>query len=249
LNGSRGGAARHDPGRSGDRRGVDRRQADAARAEHRDGRAGLHPRGVHHRAVAGDDAAADQRSEVQRHVLADLHQRVLVHQHLLGERRQVGELVQVRAAQLQPLRDAGRLLDLGVLADRRPARQAELAVTAEHRQAGDDPVAGLHVGHVLADRLDDAGGLVAEHDRHGRRVRALDEVQVAVAQPGGRGADQHLAAARLLDRHVLDRHRLARRVQHGGLHRESPRPDRADRAVDAAAAAGRGGLRRLICAH
>ena len=55
----------------------------------------VHLRRVDHRAVAGDDAAADQRREFERHVLADFHDGVLVHQHLLGEGREVEELVEL----------------------------------------------------------------------------------------------------------------------------------------------------------
>ena len=97
-----------DARRAGDLRGVDRRQADAAGAEDGDRRAGLDPRRVDDRAVAGDDAAADQAGEVERHVVAHLHERVLVDDHLLGERRQVEELVEVLALPGQPLGDAGR---------------------------------------------------------------------------------------------------------------------------------------------
>jgi len=163
------------------------------------------------------------RLEVERHVGPHLHERVLVDDHLLGKRRQVEELVEVLALPGQPLGDAGRHLHLGCLADREVAAQAELAVAAEHRQARDDVVAGLDVGDVLADRLDDAGRLVPQHHRHRRRVGALDEVQVAVAEARGGGPDQDLAPLRLGDRDVLDRHRLARSVQDGGLHRISPR--------------------------
>ena len=46
-----------------------------------------------HRADAGGDAAADERGLVERHVGPDLHEHVLVHEQLLGEARQVGELV------------------------------------------------------------------------------------------------------------------------------------------------------------
>ena len=68
---------------------------------------------------------------------------------------------------------------------RAPA-QAVVAVAAEHREARDDVVARLHVGDVLADGLDDAGRLMARHRRVMVRVLALHEVEVAVAQPGGR---------------------------------------------------------------
>ena len=69
-------------------------------------------RGVHHRADAGRDAAADERGLVERHVGPDLHEHVLVHEQLLGEARQVEELEDGLVAAPQPRR-AGR--------DRRPS--------------------------------------------------------------------------------------------------------------------------------
>ena len=82
--------------------------------------------GVHHRAVAGDDAAADQRREIERHVLADFDDGVLVHQHLLGEGRQVEELVELlRARPGQPvgLRRAASSRSVSVQSTVRPVVQ------------------------------------------------------------------------------------------------------------------------------
>ena len=62
-----------------------------------------------------------------------------------------------------------------------------------------------------------------EHDRERRRVEPLDEMQIAVAQPGEGGAQHHLAALRLLDRDILDRQRLVRLMQDSGFHRGSSR--------------------------
>jgi hypothetical protein len=81
-------------------------------------------------------------------------------------------------------------------------------------------VAGLDIGDVLADRLDDARAFMAEHDRG--RIEPLDEMQIGMAQPGKGGAQHHFAAPRLFQRHLLDRQRLIRRVQHGGFHPDLP---------------------------
>ena len=65
-------------------------------------------RGVDHRADTGRDAAADERGLVERHVGPDLHEHVLVHEQLLGEARQVDELVAPACvAASQPRRAAG----------------------------------------------------------------------------------------------------------------------------------------------
>ena len=83
-------------------------------------------------------------------------------------------------------------------------RHALRAIAAEHRQAADDVVAGLHVGHLLADFLDDAGGLMPEHRGRGIRIEAVDEMQVAVAHAAGDGLEQNFAVLRLVDLDVLD---------------------------------------------
>ena len=54
-------------------------------------------------------------------------------------------------------------------------------------------VAGLDGGDVVADRLDHARGLVAGDERRRRRIEAVDEVQVGMADAAGAGADQYLA--------------------------------------------------------
>ena len=79
-------------------------------------------------------------------------------------------------------------------------------------------VARLEVSDVLAHCLDDAGRFMTQHDGHRRGVRPLDEVQVAVAQAGRSGSNQHLAALGLVDRDVLDGHRLAGGVKNCSFH-------------------------------
>ena len=83
-------------------------------------------------------------------------------------------------------------------------------------------VTGLEVGHVLADGFHHTRRLMAQHGGQRIGVQAVDEVQVAVAQAGGGGADQHLAAARLRDVDVLDGHRLVGGVEDGGFHGQAP---------------------------
>ena len=82
-------------------------------------------------------------------------------------------------------------------------------------------IAGLHIGDVGADLLDDAGELVTEHRRQRMRIEPFHEMQVGVAEPGDGGADQHLARAGLLQADVLDHQRLVDFIQDGGLHRYS----------------------------
>ena len=98
---------RDDATRADDRGGLDRVEPDAAAADHRDDLAGADLRGVHHRADTGRDAATDERGLVERHVGPDLHEHVLVHEQLLGEARQVGELEHRLIAAAQARRAGG----------------------------------------------------------------------------------------------------------------------------------------------
>ena len=99
------------------------------------------------------------------------------------------------------------------------ARQALRAAAAEPREAGDDVVADAHRRDVGADRLDDAGAFVAEHDRPVERkaADAVDDVQVAVADAGRHRAHQHLAAQGLVDVDRLDGQLLLHLAEYGGL--------------------------------
>src|SRR5204862_4653601 len=118
-------------------------------------------------------------------------------------------------------RELGRLVARAhgaALAEVRAAGEAPLAVTAEDRQAADHVITRLELADVRADRLHDAGRLVAEDGRRRERVEALDEVQVAVADAAGRRAHQHLAPDGLGDVDVLDRELLVRTVEDGSLH-------------------------------
>ena len=180
--------------------------------------AGLHLRRMEHRADTGHHAATHQRAAIERHVVAHLHHGMLVHQHVFGEGREVERLVQHLALPGEPPRGTGQQLHLGVLAEIRMAGHALRALAAEHRQAGDHVIAWLDVGDVLADRLDHAGRLVAQHAWRGERIQALDEMQVGVTQAGVGGAHQHLAALQRRVLHVLDGERLVRLVEDSGLH-------------------------------
>ena len=53
--------------------------------------------------------------------------------------------------------------------------------------------------HVVADRFDDTGALVAQHHRLRPLPLALEDVQVGAADPDRRHADEHLVRARLAE--------------------------------------------------
>ena len=98
------------------------------------------------------------------------------------------------------------------------AAQAELASPAEDRKARDHTVARFHVAHLIAHLLDDAGGFVSEYGRERHRNRAVDHVQVAVADAAGLGAQEHFVGSRLADLDVFDLERLLGRAHDGCLH-------------------------------
>ena len=75
----------------------------------------------------------------------------------------------------------------------RLARAAGPALAADRAPVEDDEVAGRDVGDARADRLDDAGGLVAEQEREVVVDAALAVVQVGVAHPAGLDLHDRLA--------------------------------------------------------
>ncbi len=104
------------------------------------------------------------------------------------------------------------------------SRLAVDAGPALGREQRDDVVAGPHARHPLADRLDDAGALVAEHRRRvAGRVGSAARVHVRVADAAGREPDEHLAGARVGELHVLHHERLAELLEDS-----SPNPHRPD---------------------
>ena len=95
-----------------------------------------------------------ERGPVERDVLGDLHDGPLVHEHLLGEAAEAGELARSacrRRASAAAACSPGPAEAVGVEHAVRVAGQALTALAAEHRQAAHDVVAGLHVGDALAD--------------------------------------------------------------------------------------------------
>ena len=80
----------------------------------------------------------------------------------------------------------------GLLAPGRVAGVAAVADAAVGDRADDDVVARLGAGDLVADRLDDAGALVAHHRRSGPRDGAVDDADVAVADAGGDDPHQDL---------------------------------------------------------
>ncbi|BDZ59469.1 hypothetical protein GCM10025872_31260 [Barrientosiimonas endolithica] len=194
-----------------DRRGArdacpgDRRVADPAAADDRDRVAPVDLAGVDRRAEPGHHAAPEQPDGGRLGVGVDLGALPRRDQRLLRE----GADAQ-RGAELGAVGE-GHLL-VGVVrveAVPRLALGARAALTAHRAPVENHEVAGRDLGDALADRLDRAGGLVAEQEREVVADAAHAVVQVGVAHPAR------------LDRH----HRLARpRVGHHDVDQLDGRP-------------------------
>ena len=70
-------------------------------------------------------------------------------------------------------------------------------------------VAGLHLDDAAADFLDDAGALVAKHDRLRHRIDLIAYDHVGMAHAGRDDAHQHFVVARLLASRRCSRHERA----------------------------------------
>src|SRR5260370_42566213 len=98
------------------------------------------------------------------------------------------------------------------------AGHAFFAVAAEYRQACDDVVAGLEVGDLRADFLDDAGGLVAEDGGGRPHVQAVDEMEIAMAYAAGDREHNDFALFGFVDIDLLDGEWLTGTVEDRTFH-------------------------------
>ena len=97
-------------------------------------------------------------------------------------------------------------------------RQAVLAPTAEHGQAGNDVVARFELIDLRADGLDDPRGLVPEDGGRGKLIETVDMVQIAVAHPTGDDAYDDFVIDGRVDVDLLNGERLMRAMKNGRLH-------------------------------
>ena len=183
----------------------DGRVADAAAAEHGDRVAAADVAGVDRRADPGHHAAAEQAGRRGRRGRVDLRALAGGDERLLGERADAERRRQLGAVEQRHL--LRRVV--GGEAVPRLAAQAGPAVAAHGPPVEDHVVAGRDVGDALADRLDDAGGLVAEQERELVVDPALAVVQVGVAHPARLDGHDGLARPGVGDHDRLDRHRCA----------------------------------------
>lgn len=125
--------------------------------------------GVQSRTETGRDAAAEQADLVQRRRFVDLAQRDGRDHRVLGKRRcahkvedglaLAGEAGRAVGQDALTLRGADLRANIG------PGMLAEFACLALRNVQRNDVVAGREVGDAVADALDNAGALVAQHHR------------------------------------------------------------------------------------
>mmetsp|Transcript_908 Transcript_908/g.2866 ORF Transcript_908/g.2866 Transcript_908/m.2866 type:complete len:492 (-) Transcript_908:40-1515(-) len=182
-------------------------EAHGAEPEHGAGGALADLHRLRRRAPARGHAAAQQAHGRGRRVGADLGQRDLRHDRVLGEGGAAHEVVErrVRLGAAAPHAEAAgavghhaaalRRADLGAQVG--AARVAELAVAALGDVEADDLVAHRHARHALADALHRAGALVAQ-DAGERALGVVPSARVfvRVADAGRLHAHAHLAGAR-----------------------------------------------------
>ena len=189
------GVDRHDPGGTGDASALDHVEPDAAAPDHGDRVAGLDMGDVEDGTQAGDDGAAEDRRQLDRHVARYRDYAPFVHQHPLGEPTDPthrGDGAAVGGG--EPGAFAGGPSDrLRVAALAGLAAMARRAPTASSEQAGDDRVAHRHRADRRADRLDDPCRFVAEHLRARPDERPVQAVEVAVTEPARLDPDEDLA--------------------------------------------------------
>ena len=126
--------------------GLDAVQPDAAGSDHDHACPGLDPRCLCHGAVAGEDAAGEQRGAVEGKVVGDRHDLRLVHHDPLGERRGM-KPVQNRLAVERGQR-ARRVAGEARLAQRGLLVAAEEAGSACTHEGDERPLSRCHPVHV-----------------------------------------------------------------------------------------------------
>ena len=172
--------------------------------------------GVDDGAEAGDHAAGEQRGAVERDLGGD-HDRLRgVDDDLLGERPRAQALddrASVEGRQGAVLVERERRAAEGRLSVR-----ARAARPAGADQRHDDVVADREPFDAGTDLGDDTGCLVPEHGRQRAAPRALEIVEVALADRAGGELHAQLAGVRCRDLDLLDHERLAERAADRGPH-------------------------------
>lgn len=152
---------------------------------------------------------------MQGDVVGQLHQGALPHQDVLRERADAGQSLDRRARRGFEGRPLPASYVVKPKALRRLARIAVHARSARRRQRARDSVTGAESDDGRTDRLDDAGHLVADHDRQLGGHGPGHVVQIAVAQTHVGDGEPHLVRFGIVDPNRGQLQRLVDGVQHG----------------------------------
>ncbi len=217
---------RDDRGRTGVDGALHGVQPHAAGSDHDHRCPWLDAGGVDDGAEARDHAAGEQCGAVERKLRRDADHLGGVDDDLLGEgprAEPLGDRASAGIGQRPRLVERERRVAEGRLAV--GARRAR-ATGADQRH--DDVVAHEDSLHAGADLDDDPRRLVPEHRRQRASPRALEVVEVALADRAGGEPDPHLTAIGSCEPNVLDHERFAERAADGGSHRpeDTVEPDR-----------------------
>ena len=199
-------------------------QSDAAASEHGDRGAGTRSRVVDYGADAGGHAVADQRRRVHGHGVGNGMARLLGGHQRLGEHAQLGHLMDIGLALVQPKGPVvlPRARPRVGIAELRVPGATHSTVAAVGYKGKDAVVTGLDPGYALSHLGHRAGPLVAQHGRQWQNGGALHDVDVAGAEAGHAHIDADLSRFGRVLSQLLDLQRLVRLVQYGCFHGASP---------------------------
>src|SRR3954466_14642128 len=167
---------------------------------------GLHD--IEYGAGAGLPAACERPKQIQRSVRSHLHGKAFVRNGKGAERRLLEECTINRRL---PLRDGCGAVRTGTIhleiesvnAIGMQVLRAIWAGTAP-RIGHDDVIAWCEGAHILADFMHNAGSLVAEHSRIGRRIIAGPAGESGRAHAACDYSDDQLTVSRLAEIQLID---------------------------------------------
>ena len=159
----------------------------AAEADDRDGVPLFRGRGIEQGAAAGQHGTSQDRSDGGRHVRADGHHGLPIHDRVgreSGDAQVMEHLVTV-AVESDPAaqEDAGVVRLRAGSAGQATVGLARIAFAASRQERHDDPLADLHVVDTLTELLDDPGGLVAEQHGDGPNAMTVHHGEIRMAHP------------------------------------------------------------------
>ena len=171
-------------------------QPDRAAADHDDTGPRFDFRLAHRRSHAGHYATANDAGAIERNLPRDRDRAGFGNNGVFRMRGRHGIMVHLVATALHartPVEQKALwLVACERFAQDRLVALAVVAMPAMRVPGTDDVIANLHLRHVAAHRLDDAGPFVPENDRQRIGQRPLDHFQIGMAKPACLDLHQHV---------------------------------------------------------